>query len=140
MTRKQRRNNAVTFAREQITHPTPAKYGFGADWYDDCLGFVRTALGAEGGYYDAKASYAHTAVADRHASKNPPAGVPVWFKTPTHWHVALSTGDGNCDSTDIKRKGKIDEVAIMFIESRWGIPCVGWTETINGQRVYGDDK
>lgn len=108
------------------------------DWYDDCQLFVRTALGCPGGA--ATAYQAWLAVPDgaRHGFYNPPAGVPAFWRGGSNGdgHTALTVGDGTVWSTDIKRHGKIDKVAITEIHDKWGLEYLGWTESDNGVVVY----
>lgn len=52
-------------------------------------------------------------------------------------HIALSTGwASNCFSTDILRNGYFDKVPITLIHSKWGHEFLGWTEDLNGVKVY----
>jgi hypothetical protein len=125
--------SAVDFAQGQVTRPTPPP---GVDdWFNRCLIFVRTcfrvaalAPNAESGYKQAQFKHG--------TGGTPPLGVPVWWTNGGDGHVAISTGDGNCYSTDIKRHGGIDKVAISFITRKWGADYRGWTEDVNGVRIY----
>lgn len=68
-----------------------------------------------------------------------PARVPIFWTggTKGYGHVALSAVlDGYCWSVDILRPGYWDRVPIRLIEERWGLKFVGWTEDLNGVRVY----
>jgi hypothetical protein len=51
-------------------------------------------------------------------------------------HVALSLGDGKCLSTDINGVGTISVALIDDISRRWNGHLLGWTEDLNGYRVY----
>jgi hypothetical protein len=51
-------------------------------------------------------------------------------------HVALSRGNGSVWSTDYHRVGKVDACRIDEITRDWGLRLVGWTEDINGVRVW----
>lgn len=79
--------------------------------------------------------------------KSIPRGVPIFWrggalvKINGKWvrpgHVALSTGwASNCFSTDILRGGYFDKVPITLIHSKWGHEFLGWTEDLNGVKVY----
>jgi hypothetical protein len=136
VTRKQRRQNAVALGRKLVQHS--GLLGFGL--YGQCQRITRTLLGAPGGEPDATAEWLHSDKSDRHGGRKPPAGVPIYFQGGVHWHAAISTGNGNCLSSDIKRKGGYDEVPITLIEQRWNYPYVGWLEKINGLRIYGSEK
>lgn len=50
-------------------------------------------------------------------------------------HVAISTGDGNCWSTDILADGHRDHVQISLIHAKWGLTLVGYTYDIDGVLV-----
>ncbi len=124
---------AIDFAKGQVTNPTPPPGQ--SDWFGWCLVFVRRCFNvgpkfgsAEKGYYgtDFKHGTAGT----------PPLGVPVWWTNGGDGHIAISAGDGNCYSTDIKRRGKVDKVAISFITRTWGQTYRGWSEDVNGVRIW----
>lgn len=67
-----------------------------------------------------------------------PRGVPVFWTggSSGHGHIAISTGDGRCWSTDIERPGYFDRVPISLIGTRWGLQLVGWSEDLNGVTVW----
>lgn len=73
-----------------------------------------------------------------HGWYNPPAGVPVFWSggSAGAGHVAISDGKGNVWSTDIERSGKWDLVPVADIHARWGLKYLGWSERLNGVRVY----
>ncbi|RNL63659.1 hypothetical protein EFK50_07910 [Nocardioides marmoriginsengisoli] len=104
-----------------------------------CLKMVRGCYGVP-----AKAEDAATAWADaehRHPEANPlaiPYGAPVFWTggSKGHGHIAISTGNGECWSTDIKRPGYFDHVRIAEIERKWGLKLVGWAEDVNGVRIW----
>ena len=103
-----------------------------------CLQNVRGAYGIGAKYPSAIAAW--NGVADKyvHTWYNPPAGVPVFWSGGSQGfgHVAISDGNGNVWSTDIKREGKWDLVPIAEIHTKWGLNYEGWTELLNGTRVY----
>jgi hypothetical protein len=120
--------DAVAWAAAQ--HRDPSK-----NWYMLCLQFVRMALNVAAVHPSAeKAFYATTR--RRGTQSTPPAGVPVWWTNGGYGHVALSAGGGYVWSNDILRRGKIDKVSIDYITRNWGQRYRGWTEDINGVRVY----
>lgn len=94
-----------------------------------CAGAAALAASAADAYYAAK--YRHTGT--------PPRGAFVFWTGGSHGygHVAISDGNGWCWSTDIKRPGRVDRVAISTITTRWGLTLKGWTEDNNGVRVTG---
>ena len=119
---------AVDFAAGQVGNPS-------RNWTGICLIFVRNCFNVGPVNPDAHAGY--RAAKFKHGTAGtPPLGVPVWWTGGQHGHVAISTGDGNCFSSDIKRKGKIDKVPISLITRRWGMLYRGWTEDINGVRIW----
>jgi hypothetical protein len=119
---------AVDFAAAQAANAT-------RDWTGICLIFTRTCFNVGPANPDATSGW--KAAKFKHGTAGtPPLGVPVWWTGGRHGHVAISTGDGNCFSSDIKRKGKIDKVPISLITRRWGFLYRGWTEDINGVRIW----
>jgi TP901 family phage tail tape measure protein len=119
---------AISWAVDQI----------GAEgWYRLCQKFVRTALGSGGGFSTAEdawygAKYRHS-ISD--PSKVPP-GVPVYWTDGGAGHTALSTGGGNVVSTDYPNSGYVGTGTIAGITSQWGKHLAGWTEDINGKRIW----
>lgn len=111
-----------------------------AVWRNLCLKRVRTLLGIPAKYPSAIIAWTHVARADRHPGKQPPRGVPVFWRGGKYGHVALSDGGGWCFSTDIKRRGRLDRVRIDLVTQRWGYDYLGWTETLNGVRVYEPER
>ena len=67
-----------------------------------------------------------------------PRGVPVFWRggSTGAGHIAISTGDGDCWSTDIRRPGYFDKVPITEIAQQWGLKLVGWTEDLNGVHIW----
>lgn len=105
-------------------------------WYQLCLKFVRTVLGAPGGVADARAAYRMGGGAAASDTVDvPPPGVPVYWDTGAHGHVALSAGSGYVWSNDIRRKGGIDLVPISEITNTWHAPYLGFQTTLNGQQL-----
>ena len=99
------------------------------------------AIGDFDGDRSADAEDGWKAAKHKHPTTTPggvPAGVPVWWGggSSDHGHVAITAGGGMCWSTDIKREGRYDLVPIAEISRKWGLPLLGWTEDINGVRVY----
>ena len=121
---------AVDWAKRQISNPSQ-------NWNSLCLKFTRSCYGVAAKYPDAKTAWAN--VKWRHSTTDAysiPSGVPVYWATSSKYdHIAISIGDGKCISTDIKRRGKPDIVAIDLVTKKWG-PLLGWSEDVNGVRVY----
>lgn len=106
-------------------------------WYQLCQKFVRTALGAGGGFASAEdawygAKYRHS-IQD---TKKVPPGVPIYWTDGGNGHAALSTGGGNVISTDYPNSGIVGTGTIAGITSAWHKNLAGWTEDINGKRVF----
>lgn len=45
-----------------------------------------------------------------------------------------------CYSSDVGGKGKIGRIGIQALAKAWGITLLGWTEDLNGVRVYTPPK
>jgi hypothetical protein len=125
---------AIRWGRQQIANPSQ-------DWYRLCLMFVRMCFGVPMRERDAGAAW--DTAQHKHPTQDAgsiPAGVPVfWELTSVADHVALSIGAGKCLSNDVKRRGRISVVSIDSITSSWGGQLKGWTEDLNGVRVYTPD-
>jgi TP901 family phage tail tape measure protein len=109
-----------------------------AGWYALCQKFVRMALGAGPGFGSAIAAW--NGAKYKHGIANPsavPAGVPVYWSGGKYGHVALSTGNGRIISTDYPKRGYIGTGTISSLTSEWHKKLLGWTEDINGKRIYG---
>jgi len=66
-----------------------------------------------------------------------PPGVPIFWSGGKHGHVAImAVKRGYCWSTDIRRPGYFDRVPISEIRAKWGYAFLGWTEDLNGVKVY----
>jgi hypothetical protein len=119
-------NKAIEWARKHLRWPA----GY-------CLQWVRMCFDVAARYYDANegwrnAQYKHRTSSGQHC----PRGVPVWWTNSTHGHVALSVGDGYCINTDAGGAGVCARVKIDDLTRRWGLRFEGWSEDINGVRVY----
>ena len=71
-----------------------------------------------------------------------PRGVPVFWAggSEGHGHIAISTGWSRVWSTDILRSGFFDRVKTTLVGEKWGLWLLGWTEDLNGVRVYTPKK
>jgi hypothetical protein len=100
-----------------------------------CLKFVRTCYSV--GPKHASAAIAWNKTKYRHTS-TPPKGVPVWWTGGSRGfgHVAISDGGGYVISTDTGGKGRVGRTSIKHITTSWRQTYRGWTEDINGVRVY----
>lgn len=124
-------NDACAWGRRQVDQPIK-------DFTRLCLQFVRMAFDLPAVYPDAGTAW------DKAERRHPttdantiPRGVPVFWELPSVAdHVALSLGGGLCLSNDVKRSGRIDVVRIDAIGPAWGARLLGWTEDLNGSRVW----
>lgn len=130
----------MTITRTQVVANARYHERVGTYWgYGQCLKFARTCAGAPGGVYDANAAWANARFKHRMPDAGPaPAGTFVFWAGGDHGHVAVSTGDGRCVSTDVLRYGRVDEVQIREITLGWGYILRGWTEDINGVHPTDD--
>lgn len=124
---------AITAARNQSQNG-PA-FGTGL-----CLQRVRMCFEVDALYPDASAGWRGAKI--KHPTTDPmaaPRGAVLWWTggSSGHGHVAIATGEGKCWSTDILRPGYFDFVDIDLIRQKWGLRFEGWSEDINGVRVFG---
>jgi len=104
-----------------------------------CQQYVRTSFGVGSLYGSAAEAWEH--VNHKHRTENGnncPRGVPVFWTGGSHGygHVAVSTGNGYCWSTDAGGPGQVAKVSINGLTSRWGLNFQGWAEDINEHQVY----
>lgn len=131
-------NLAIRTARLRSKSPRPtSEKGM-------CLREVRECYAVAALYPDAATAW-HQAER-KHRETDPrkiPRGVPVFWTGGSggFGHVAIATGwsMGRCWSTDILRPGWFDKVPIELIGSKWDMRLVGWTEDLNGVRVWKKD-
>lgn len=132
MTKATWRGNPLRFAARE--HRKASR-----DWTGWCLVFARSCYGVAARYPSAAAAW--RAAEHKHPTTDPrtiPRGAPVWWLGGSggFGHVAISTGDGWCWSTDLRRRGQVDKVPIDDVARLWGLQLVGWSEDLNGVRVY----
>jgi hypothetical protein len=68
-----------------------------------------------------------------------PDFVPCYWRKngrPGHIALYLKHGSGLCLTTDRPNSGKFGIVPVEEISRAWGMTFVGWTEDLNGVRVY----
>lgn len=97
------------------------------------------------GDYDAVDGWASEPVSARHTgadARKPPLGTPVSWSGGSHGygHRAISGGpDHNgvyqIRSTDAPSAGITSTVPLSWIEERWGLHYLGWSETIDGEPI-----
>lgn len=122
---------AIAWGRRQITDPV-------RDFRQLCLMFVRMCFAVAARFPSAREAWENAQLKHPTTDANSiPAGVPVFWRTGSaFWHVALSIGAGWCLSTDVRRPGRVDRVRIDAISSAWNAQLLGWTEDLNGVRIY----
>ena len=103
--------------------------------------FGQPAIGDFDGDGAADAEDMWKAAKHKHPETNPariPRGVPIFWRggRADHGHAAVSAGQGLMWSTDIKRAGDVDLAPIDDVRRLWGMELLGWTEDLNGVRVY----
>jgi hypothetical protein len=135
-------DDAIAWARANAERPPAGLGGSDGTWYGMCLQFVRSSFGLPGGTANAGLAWDRAAHKHRTTSAGSiPRGVPVFWELPTvPDHIALSLGDGYCISTDALRRGKADKVLIDSITRSWGGQLLGWTEDLNGYRIWAAPK
>lgn len=124
---------AIAWGRRQITDPS-------RDFTALCLMFVRMCYGVAARYPSARVAWEEAQ--HKHLTTDAgsiPAGALVFWRVGEFWHVALSIGAGRCLSTDVRRRGRVDVVRIDAIGVQWGAELLGWTEDVNGVRVFNPD-
>lgn len=102
-----------------------------------CMVFVRTALGVGPRYGTPRVAW--SAARHKHRSRYDriPAGVPVY----THGrsspgHIMVSLGRGMVRSTDWPSVGRVGTVRLSTLLRTWGHRYLGWSEDLNGVRVW----
>jgi hypothetical protein len=99
-----------------------------------CLRYTRLVFRVGPKYPSAKSAWNH-AQFKHPGDTNPPRGVPVFFSG-IFGHVAPSLGGGTVRSTAWPSSNRIGNVTIGALCARWGRTYLGWTEDLNGVRVY----
>jgi endonuclease/exonuclease/phosphatase family metal-dependent hydrolase len=112
----------------------------GAGW---CLREVRQLFSVP--VRDPDASTAWRNAKHKHPTEqtaNIPRGVPVFWTggSKGHGHIAISAGDGDCYTTDYPESGRWGWTKIDTLTRRWGLDFQGWTEDLNGYRVWSEPE
>lgn len=94
--------------------------------------FARLACGITTGANSAIDAW--EAAERKHWHATPPRGVPVFWAGGSHGygHVAISSGDWDCYSTDVVVADQVRWCVMPLIRWRWGLRYLGWTEDLNG--------
>lgn len=111
----------------------------GTEWKGLCLVFVRSCFGVGAHFPSAAAAWHGAEIRHRQTDGNRvPRGVPYFWTGGSQGfgHVVLTAGGGKCWSNDVDVSGGISLVHINDITRRWGQTPQGWTEDLNGIRVW----
>lgn len=126
---------AIAWGKNQVYHPSQ-------NWYRWCLVFVQDCFDVPARQPSAGAEWIHAQ--GRHIVQHGseiPAAVPVhWDTSGPSDHIATSIGGGLCLSTDVARTGKVDIVSIDSITRNWNCRLQGWTEYLEGVRIWTPPK
>ncbi len=94
------------------------------------------------GSADAEDGWKHEPASTRHPlDRRPPRGTPVSWGggSSDSGHRAISLGEIDgvfmIRSTDAAGRGRIGTVPLSWVEKQWGLPYLGWSETISGLRI-----
>lgn len=101
-----------------------------------CLQFVRTCFGVGAKYPSAIAAWNGAQYKHQTSSTSGiPVGAPIFFAGSKYGHVAVYAGNGNMRTTN----SATNRIHTMTVASwvRAGYHLLGWTEDINGVRIYG---
>lgn len=110
------------------------------NWHNCCQMFTRMAFGVPSdGTPTAAAGWARAKY--KHPETNPlniPRGAAVYWTGGSSGagHAAVSRGNGMVWGTDLVRDGQVDVYPIEAVHARWGLTLVGWTEDVDGVRVW----
>lgn len=104
-----------------------------------CLETVRGWWNIPVGAASAIAAWRAVPAGQRHSFYTPPLGVPVFWSggADGYGHVAISLGNGYVRETDVGGEGLVHTTLISAIHAEDSkLVYLGWTETLNGVRVY----
>lgn len=104
-----------------------------------CLMQIRKLFGVDAKFPTAARAWA--GAKHRHPCSSgadvPRGGIPFWTGGSSGaGHIALGLGDGLCETTDFVNRGGFGVAHIDDITRRWGLTFEGWTEDLNGVRVW----
>lgn len=95
------------------------------------------------GAADAEDGWKAEPIKGRHpGDRNPPRGFPVSWGggSSDNGHRAIALGNGLIRSTDAPKTGITSTVPLEWVEENWGLPYLGWSETISGILIPRPDK
>ncbi|MBA2560489.1 MAG: hypothetical protein H0V07_11515 [Propionibacteriales bacterium] len=108
---------AIAHARSRSTYPP-----------DSCLNFVAQMYGwGSTGWRSPRAMWRNIRPGLRHPhDRTPPAGaLAIWRTSNPRGHIALVTRNGVI-STDVPRRGRVNEVPLRWITKNWHATYRGW--------------
>lgn len=126
----------TAIARARSRQRAGTRIAGGAGW---CLREVRTLYGVPAAAPDATTAWQWAKHKHRtERTSTIPRGVPIFWTggSKGHGHIAISAGDGDCYTTDLPTSGRWGWVRIDDITRKWGLDFAGWTEDLNGVRVW----
>lgn len=129
-TEAQSRRQAVRAAREWVATALWVGVGY-------CLKTVRSMFGVPALWPDAETASEH--LEHLHPTTDPdriPWGVPIWWRNGRYGHVAISVGKGRCITTDYGAPGRLSVAPIAALAPWCRGNLVGWSEDINGVRIW----
>lgn len=102
-----------------------------------CMVFVRTALRVGPRYGTPRVAWTNAHYRHHSPLGDIPAGVPVYTAGHTApGHIVLSLGNGKVRTTDWPRPGRVGTVKLRKLLRSWGHTYLGWSEDLNGTRVW----
>lgn len=123
--------------RSRSTRPT-SEAGFCKREVRECYGIAVSR--------SADAAQAWANAQHKHHETDPgaiPRGVPVFWLGGSggHGHISIGIGNGGHWTTDLLRTGFFDRTGIRLVSRKWtSLRLVGWTEDLDGVRVWRDGK
>lgn len=106
-----------------------------------CLNFVMNMLTPTvASPYSSRLSDANAAwyyAQQKQTTGVPPAGAPVYWRSGTHGHIALSLGNGYVRSTDYPSFGRVGTVELWKLTNLWGMQYRGWSRDYAGLYISG---
>jgi len=102
-----------------------------------CLKTCRQAWGIAAKYPSAISAWNNTRNSDKNlCATEAPTGYPHFWKGGKYGHVCLQSDKvGYVWSTDLPTRNRIGLIHIDVVNKKWGYKYLGWTKTLNGQRL-----
>lgn len=108
-------------------------------WDNQCQYFCRTRFNAPPGFKTAWLAWQGARLRHHTGPEDAPYGTVGYFKGPgPAGHAVMMGTRGHCLTNDAVTDGRISFTTVEFILDAWpGAEWVGWTEDINGRRIWG---